>query len=48
LASASSEVAQRTVAPFQVYGFALFLYFLICFALTRLASVAENRLAFKH
>jgi len=48
LASASSEVAQRTVAPFQVYGFALFLYFLICFALTRLASVAENKLAFKH
>ena len=48
LASASNEVAQRTVAPFQVYGFALFLYFLICFALTRLAGVAENRLSFKH
>jgi polar amino acid transport system permease protein len=48
LATASNEVAQRTVAPFQIYGVALFLYFVICFALTRLAGIAETRLAFKH
>lgn len=48
LATASNEVAQRTVAPFQIYGVALFLYFVICFALTRLAGIAERRLAFKH
>jgi His/Glu/Gln/Arg/opine family amino acid ABC transporter permease subunit len=48
LATASNEVAQRTVAPFQIYGVALFLYFVICFALTRLAGLAEARLAFKH
>lgn len=48
LATASTEVAQRTVAPFQVYGFALLIYFVICFALTRLAARAEARLAFKY
>lgn len=48
LTTASSEVAQRTIAPFQVYGFALFLYFVICFALTSLARYAENRLRFQH
>jgi polar amino acid transport system permease protein len=48
LASASNEVAQRTVAPFQIYGLTLFLYFVICFALTSMARRVEARLAFRH
>lgn len=48
LTTASTEVAQRTIAPFQVYGFALFLYFVICFGLTTLARSAERRLGFQH
>lgn len=48
LTTASTEVAQRTIAPFQIYGFALFIYFVICFALTSLARFAERRLQFQH
>jgi polar amino acid transport system permease protein len=48
LTTASSEVAQRTIAPFQVYGFALLIYFVICFGLTSLARYAEARLSFQH
>lgn len=48
LASAASEVAQRTVAPFQIYGLALAIYFVICFALTSLARRAEARLQFRY
>src|SRR5579872_2423740 len=33
LTTASTELAQRTVAPFQVYGASMLIYFAICFTL---------------
>ncbi|HVA37016.1 MAG TPA: amino acid ABC transporter permease [Candidatus Dormibacteraeota bacterium] len=48
LTTASTEVAQRTVAPFPVYGFAMLVYFFICFALTRIGRAAEARLRYQH
>ncbi len=44
LMTASTEVSQRTDAPFQVYGFDLVMFFVICYALTRIGRVAEARL----
>ncbi|MGH7706349.1 MAG: amino acid ABC transporter permease [Vulcanimicrobiaceae bacterium] len=48
LTTASSEVAQRTVEPFQVYGFTILIYFIICFPMTQLGRIAEARFHFKH
>lgn len=48
LTLASREVAQRTVAPFQIFGLAMLIYFVICFLLTRLGSYAEARFYYKH
>ena len=36
-------VAERTVRPIELYLFATFIYFIICFAGTRLALFLENR-----
>ena len=47
LASASTEIAQQTIAPFQVYGFSLLLYFVICFLLTQAGRSAEAKLHYK-
>lgn len=47
LTTASTELAQRTVAPFQVYGASMMIYFAICFALARCGSFAEKRLRFQ-
>jgi polar amino acid transport system permease protein len=38
------EIVERTLAPFEIFGVVAFVYFVICFALSRLGRHLEWRL----
>jgi His/Glu/Gln/Arg/opine family amino acid ABC transporter permease subunit len=48
LTLASREVVERTLAPFQIFLGAAFLYFCICFALARYGKYLEGRVLAGH
>lgn len=48
LTLASREVVERTLAPFQIFGGAAFLYFCMCFALARYGKYLEGRVLAGH
>lgn len=38
------QIVERTLAPFETFGFVALIYFLVCFALSRLGKYLERRL----
>ncbi len=48
LTLASREVVERTLAPFQIFAGAAFLYFCMCFALARYGKYLEGRVLAGH
>jgi polar amino acid transport system permease protein len=48
LTLASREIVERTLAPFQIFIGAAFLYFCMCFALSRYGKYLEGRVLAGH
>lgn len=48
LTLAAKEVLQRTVAPFQIWGLSMLIYFVICYSLSVLGRRLESRVAVLH
>ena len=42
------QIVERTLAPFEIFGAVAFVYFVICFALSRLGRYFERRLNYVH
>jgi polar amino acid transport system permease protein len=42
------QIVERTLAPFEVFGGVAFIYFVICFALSRCGAYLERRTSFVH
>jgi His/Glu/Gln/Arg/opine family amino acid ABC transporter permease subunit len=42
------QIVERTLAPFEVFGGVAFIYFIICFALSRCGAYLERRTSFVH
>jgi polar amino acid transport system permease protein len=48
LTLAGREVAERTFAPLQIFGGVALIYFVLCYALSRLGLALEERMRFAH
>jgi ABC-type amino acid transport system permease subunit len=42
------QIVERTLAPFEIFGAVALVYFVICFALSRLGRYFERRLNYVH
>jgi len=42
------QIVERTLAPFEVFGGVAFIYFVICFALSRCGAYLERRTSYVH
>jgi polar amino acid transport system permease protein len=42
------QIVERTLAPFEIFGAVALVYFVICFALSRLGKYLERRLSYVH